>query len=91
MEPKKVKEICGNCRLFDGDNKICKVAILYKGGKLNIPVDPEDLCFYQNKFIASPYPFQQEEFSVDVQQVKFWEDKGEVKIEYPEGFFGNDN
>ena len=101
---KPVEEICGNCRLFNGDKRICKVVVLYAGERINIPVDPQDKCFYQNKFTAI-HPVDKdikEDFNVDIQEVKFWmEDpvtgeklgenskkKGVVKMEYPEGFFG---
>ena len=94
---KNIKEICGNCRLFNGENSTCKVVILYEGKRIPpLPVDPEDSCFFHNKFVASPYLFKQEEFEVNVKQVKFWvEDadengNGEVKIQYEDGFFGNE-
>jgi hypothetical protein len=90
-KPKKVEEICGNCRLYDRNEKNCRVVILYKGERLKIPVDPTDKCFYQGKFIAAPVPFQEEVFNVEIQQVRFWEENGKVKIEYPEGFFGEES
>lgn len=88
-EPKKkVEEICGNCLLYDRQNKKCRVVILYKGERIRLPVDPTDKCFYQAKFIAAPAPFHEETFNVEIQQVRFWEENGKVKIEYPLGFFG---
>ena len=96
MEPK-----CKNCLLFDGN--FCKVVILHEGERIHIPVEAEDLCFFENKFEAISQEEKNgeilnktEEFQTEVQEVKFWvEDEegnktdgnGVVKIKYPEGFF----
>lgn len=82
---KKPKPICGNCLLYDRDRGQCKVAILAEGKEYHLPVFPKDRC-------------HMDELGIEVQQVRWWvEDdqgnptkgNGRVKIEYPEGFFGN--
>jgi len=83
----KLKKICGNCRLYDASEQRCKVTILHEGEGYNMPVSPEDKCHL-------------EELGIEIQQVRWWvEDpktgekanKGIVKMEYPEGFFGEGN
>lgn len=91
-----IKKICGNCKLFDEIKNECCVVILHEGQRLKIPVDREDNCFFENKYF-DPTTKALENFTEEVKQVKFWveNEKGEkingngvVKIEYPEGFFG---
>ena len=95
MFKKKIEHKCKNCGLFDKAQGICRVIVLYQGDRINVPVEQEDDCFYEGKFIA-----KDEEFNVEVKNVKWWvEDKngkpidgdGIVKIEYPEGFFGKES
>lgn len=80
---KKVKEICGNCLLYNNDKKECKVAVLIEGHEYHMPVSPQDKC-------------HMESLGIEIQQVRWWvEDKngeptagnGKVKIEYPSNFF----
>lgn len=80
--------ICGNCLLFNPETKRCSVVVLYEGEKINIPVDAEDKCFFENEFIAKG-----ENFKVEVSEIKMWvedpktgkkAEKGIVKIEYPD-------
>ena len=95
--PKKIEPICKNCRLYD-DNGTCRVIILVEGKKINIPVDPDDRCFFEKELEAGGTKFIPAE---EIKQVKFWvEDKktgkktdgnGVVKMEYPEGFFGQED
>jgi hypothetical protein len=84
MEKKKVEPKCRNCLLYDQKKGICKVAILVDGEQIHLPVFPEDNC-------------HMDELGIPVEQVRWWvEDpsgnpttgSGKVKIEYPEGFFG---
>jgi hypothetical protein len=86
---KKLKEVCKNCLLYNAAKKECRVAVLHEGQKYNIPVDPDDACFFGNKFTAN-----NEEFTMtdEIKEIKMWvEDKdgkrtdgnGIVKIEYP--------
>ena len=86
---KQIEPICGNCRLFNSKTKRCSVVVLAEGQKINIPVDAEDKCFFENKFIAR----DGDEFKVEVNEIKMWtedpktgqkSDKGIVKVEYPE-------
>jgi hypothetical protein len=96
---KEIKPICGNCRLFDSKENVCKVIVLHEGEKINVPVEKSDNCFFENEFLAINEEGQKESFKPEVQQVKFWveDEKGEktkgdgtVKIEYPDGFFGDE-
>jgi hypothetical protein len=80
-----LEPICKNCRLYDPRSETCKVTILLDGRRYNLPVSPEDHC-------------HMDELGIEVKEVRFWvEDPltgektggdGVVKIQYPEGFFG---
>jgi hypothetical protein len=94
-----VEPICGNCKLYNHEKGTCGVAVLYAGREIHIPVDPRDDCFYENEFVpADDDEFaDRERLTEHVEQVRWWlEDpetgeqgnKGKVKIEYPDGFFG---
>jgi hypothetical protein len=80
--------------LFDPVKSECKVVILLEGKRVNIPVDPKDNCFFEQKYF-DPITNQEEDFN-EIKEVKFWAedeqgnktDKGIVKMEYPEEFFG---
>lgn len=81
-----VEPICNNCLCYDRDRGRCKVAILIEGRQFHMPVDPGDRC-------------HMDELQIPVEQVRWWvEDKqgkktngpGKVKMEYPEGFFGEE-
>ena len=103
---KKIEPLCRNCKLYDWDHKFCKVIILYENSRINVPMDPNDLCLYEEKFTEIiPNPKDEEkpitkQFSVKPEQVRMWvEDRrtgkktnkdGIVKIEYPEGFYGKE-
>lgn len=94
------KPICGHCRLFNPKTKRCGVLVMFEGQKVNLPVDSNDECFFEQEFKAIDVDNRKvEKFKVDVQQVKIWVEnpktgekckKGVVKIEYPEGFFGDE-
>ncbi len=98
---KKIEPICRNCRLFNPESSFCDVKILYKGEKINLPVDPEDKCFYEQEFFYENNKGNLESFKPEVQQVRWWTEDpvtgektagdGRVKIEYPEGFFGKED
>ncbi len=66
---------CGNCLLYNHKNGECKVAILIEGEEYHMPVFPSDHC-------------HMEELGIPIEQVRWYEDRHGVKIEYPEGFFG---
>ena len=82
IEPK-----CKNCLLYDRRRGQCKVAILIGGKEYHLPVFPDDDC-------------HMDALGIPVQQVRWWvEDPktgkpttgdGVVKIEYPTGFFGDE-
>lgn len=82
---KEIEKICNNCMLYDRDKNQCRVAVLVDGKEYHMPVEPSDPCHF-------------DELNIEISQVRWWvEDKdgkptdgdGTVKIEYPEGFFGN--
>lgn len=90
---------CKNCLLFDKKGKRCKVAILYNGEKFNLPVEPEDTCFFENEFTAIDESGNKEIFKPEIEQIKFWAENekgetsqdghGKIKVEYPESLFDN--
>jgi hypothetical protein len=77
---KRIEPICRNCRLFDGENEMCRVTILLGDRKYNMPVFPNDRC-------------HMEELGIEVKQIRWWtedpktgektEGEGVVKMEYP--------
>jgi hypothetical protein len=90
---KKIKEICGNCRLYNHEEGICKVAITIGEEKFNMPVFPEDKC-------------HMDELGIPIEEIRWWvedpltgkltDKNGVVKMQFPknlkfwEGFFQND-
>jgi len=83
----KTEPKCKNCLLYDRTHGICKVAILINGEEIHLPVFPDDNC-------------HMDELGIPVEQVRWWvedpktgkpADKGIVKIEYPENFFGENS
>lgn len=92
------KGTCGSCGLFNRANNTCRVNILMNGSKINIPCDPEDQCFFMEEFEMPDG--KKERLVDDIQQVRMWvedpvtgkqADKGVVRIEYPDGFFGKES
>lgn len=88
---------CKNCLLFDKKEKLCQVIILMEGEKYNLPTEPENKCYFDDQFQAiNPETGKEELFQLDVKKVRMWmedeegnqADKGKVKIEYPDDFFG---
>lgn len=84
---KEVEHICGNCRIYDPERGVCRVVVLLEGKRVNVPVDPQDACIMEDSGLID-----------DIKEVRFWveDEKGEktdgngtVKIQYPEGFFGD--
>jgi hypothetical protein len=98
---KTKKPLCKNCRLFNGNKKTCGVAILHEGKQYHLPVVADDSCFFEEKYVCINEEGQTEVFQPEVQQVRWWvEDpktgqqtngNGTVKIEYPNGFFGQND
>jgi len=93
---KKPEPFCKNCRLFDAKNRACRVVILHEGQRVNLPMDAEDPCFFEEPYF-DPKTGETTDFN-EVRQVRFWtEDKngkktnkdGTVKMEYPDGFLGD--
>jgi len=96
---KKIEPICKNCLAYDKYRGQCKVVIMHDGERFNLPMEPEDRCFFLEETSYTNESGGEEKFTVDVEQVAFWcedpttgerADKGIVKIEYPEGFFGKE-
>lgn len=94
--PKNIKKICANCKLFDPSKSICSVVILHEGKRHKIPVEASDNCFFEGEYF-DPTTNALEVFADEIKEVKFWVENqegekikgdGVVKIEYPEGFFG---
>lgn len=94
---KKIKPICGNCRLYNREESTCRVVILHEGERVNIPVEPKDSCFFEQTYF-DPITGKKEDFN-EIQQVRFWvegkdgkptDGNGTVKMEYPKGFFGKE-
>jgi hypothetical protein len=85
-----MKKICKNCKLFDVSKNECRVIILHEGEKINIPVEAQDLCFFETENYFNPISNQIENFN-EIKEIKIWvEDEsgnkstnGIVKIEYP--------
>jgi len=77
---KKIKEICGNCRLYNHEEGECKVTVLVGTEKFNMPVFPKDKC-------------HMEELGIEIKEIRWWaedpetgektEGDGIVKMEYP--------
>ena len=76
LEPK-----CRNCQLFDKKSGFCKVVILYHGQKFNLPVDPNDDCFFEGKFEAVKQEVKDNEIvetketfvpADEIKQARFW-------------------
>ena len=96
FKKKPIERKCKNCKLFDPQEGICKIVVLFEGRRTNVPMEPEDTCMYEHEYF-DPTTKAIETFSEDIKEVKFWveNEKGEktagdgtVKMEYPEGFFG---
>lgn len=90
---KPVERVCGNCKLYNPRTGLCSVFILHEGEKTNIPVEPQDSCFFEQEYF-DPVTNERGDLNA-IQEVKIWaEDEhgnkgrtGKIKIEYPEGFF----
>lgn len=76
-----MERICKNCQLFCSSRGICGVTIIHEGVHTNIPVSAEDPCFFEEEYF-NPVTRQKEDFN-DIQQLRMYEEKGQVKIEYP--------
>ena len=101
-----IEPICGNCMLYDSAERRCKVTILHEGERFELETDPEQHCLYDQKYITYQKNHrtgkrEKKVFKPEVQETRFWvEDaktheptKGDgiVKIQYSEGFFGNED
>lgn len=93
---KTIERVCKNCKLYDTKREVCSIIVLHEGKKLNVPMEPEDACLYETEYF-DPTTKAIESFTDEIKEVKMWveNDKGEktdgdgvVKIEYPDGFFG---
>jgi hypothetical protein len=105
-KPKKqIEKICKNCLLYDGKKAICRVVIPMPAEdgtieRINLPMYPSDPCFFEEEIITKDENNAiVDRFTPKVEQVKWWvedpktgkkSDKGIVKIEFPDAFFGKD-
>ena len=94
MKKKPIQHICNNCKLYDPQSETCRIVVLHEGERANIPVSAMDSCFYE-----SIEGWSGESFIEDIKEVKFWVESpdgkktdgdGIVKMEYPEGFLGEE-
>lgn len=94
-----ILKICKNCLLYDGKKGICRATILMEGQRINLPMYPNDPCFFEEEIIVKDKDGKLiDRFTPQVQQVKWWvedvngkkSDKGVVKMEYPSDFFGKE-
>lgn len=76
MKKKPIEPLCKNCLLYDHSRKQCKVAILVEGKEYHMPVNLNDRC-------------HMDELGIPVEQVRWFKEEKQMKIEYPEGFFGD--
>ena len=92
---KAVEQICKNCRLFNPARSVCSVWVLLEGRKVQVPVGENDPCFYEQPYF-DPMTGEQDTFN-EIKEVRMWvegkdgkrtDGNGTVKIEFPEGFFG---
>jgi hypothetical protein len=94
---KKKEQVCGTCRLYNNEKGTCRVAVLYAGEQIHIPVDPVDKCFYENQYLPADKPGKTGEKVLDhIKQVRFWVEnpntgeqakEGVVKVELPKEDF----
>ena len=91
------KAICKNCSLYNFQKQHCNVLVLFEGERINPPTSPEDACLFTEEYTSINDKNEVEKWTPEVQEVNIWcedpatgkrSDKGVVKIEYPEGFFG---
>ena len=96
---KEIKRVCGNCKLYDVVNELCSIVVLHEGERIKVPMSEDDPCLYEMEYF-DPTTKAIESFSEDIKEVKFWvENKdgekidgdGIVKMEYPEGFLGEED
>jgi hypothetical protein len=89
MPKKELEHICKNCKLYNMEDRYCRVVVLFEGERINPPTEPNTMCIFEETGVAE-----------DIQQVKWWTEdpdtgekskNGVVKIEYPVGFFGKED
>ena len=94
---KNIEQVCGNCKLYDPSKGVCRIVVLNEGQKDNIPVEPQDRCFFDDIYF-DPVSHEKANLLDQVKQVRFWvegkdgkktDGNGTVKVEYPDGFFGD--
>lgn len=67
-----IERICKNCRLYDATNGICGVNVIHEGTYYELPVLPNDPCFWERE-------------DIPVQMVRAWSDGKNGFIEYTDG------
>jgi len=56
-----IEKICKNCRLYNERDGVCSVNIIYEGTYYELPVLPNDPCFWERE-------------DIPVQMVRAWSD-----------------
>ena len=93
---KKKEQVCGTCRLYNHKKGTCRIAVLYAGEQIYVPVDPVDKCFYENQYLPVKKSGETDPVLDHIKQVRFWvEDpgtgkpakEGVVKVELPKEDF----
>lgn len=97
FKKKSIERKCKNCKLYNSSEEHCQIVVLFEGKRTHVPMDPDDDCIYEEEYF-DPTTKAMENFTEDVKEVKFWVENengekingdGTVKMEYPEGFFGD--
>jgi len=88
---KKIERICRNCKLYNPEANHCSVIIIHEGAKLNLPVDADDPCFFEQEYF-DPTTKAMEDFN-EIKEIKAWVENeagektdgdGVVKVEIPD-------
>lgn len=80
---KKIEPICKNCKIFIPEKSQCGVTIIHEGQYIKMPVDPNDRCFFENKWF-NPITKETEEFNEEIKELRVWEKDGKVHFEEPQ-------
>lgn len=88
---REIERICKNCKLYNLKDERCSVIILHEGEKLNLPMSPEEKCFFEEEYF-DPTKEAKDNFIDEIKEIKIWvEDEkgqktdknGRVKVEFP--------
>lgn len=94
-KPKEIERVCGNCKLYDPEDGVCSIVVIFEGKKTKIPVLSNEPCFFETPCF-DPKTGETTDFIENVEQVRFWvetedgkptDGNGIVKVECSEQFF----